>query len=121
LNFDQIPTLRLSHLTGAERRAYILADNKLAQNAGWDREILALELQALCDLDFDVDLTGFGVAEIDIILEEANDSSPENPNRIDDLDELLLIVDIADGIVWPKNLTFVDMAFMPKDSPGVRR
>src|ERR1700733_1218190 len=66
LNFDQIPTLRLSHLTGAERRAYILADNKLAQNAGWDREILALELQALFDLDFDVDLTGFGVAEIDM-------------------------------------------------------
>jgi DNA (cytosine-5)-methyltransferase 1 len=50
-------TLRLSHLSDAERRAYILADNKLAQNAGWDREILAIELQGLVDLNFDVDLT----------------------------------------------------------------
>jgi hypothetical protein len=47
----------------AERRAYILADNKLAQNAGWDRELLALELQGLIDLDFDVELTGFSLAE----------------------------------------------------------
>jgi DNA modification methylase len=77
LNFDRVPTLRLSHLSGAERRAYILADNKLAQNAGWDREILALELQDLCDLDFDVDLTGFAVAEIDMILDEAKEGSPE--------------------------------------------
>ena len=47
LNMQRVPTLRLSHLSEAERRAYILADNKLAQNAGWDRELLALELQGL--------------------------------------------------------------------------
>ena len=84
LNLDQVPTLRLSHLSGEERRAYILADNKLAQNAGWDREILALEMQALCDLDFDVDLTGFGVAEIDLILDEAKEGSPEASSRPED-------------------------------------
>jgi ParB-like chromosome segregation protein Spo0J len=66
----------LSHLSDAERRAYILADNKLAQNAGWDRELLALELQVLIDLNFDVDLTGFGLAEIDMILDNARESSP---------------------------------------------
>ena len=49
-----------------ERRAYVLADNKLALNAGWDREILAIELQALVDLEFDVELTGFSLAEIDL-------------------------------------------------------
>lgn len=43
LKIERVPTLSLSHLSDAERRAYILADNKLAQNAGWDREILALE------------------------------------------------------------------------------
>ena len=47
--------VRLSHLSAEERRAYVLADNKLALNAGWDTEILAIELQALIDLDFDVD------------------------------------------------------------------
>jgi len=57
-----VPTLRLSHLSAAEKRAYILADNRLAEKAGWDREILAIELQALIDLDFDVELTGFETA-----------------------------------------------------------
>ena len=54
-----VPTLALSHLSEAERRAYVLADNKLALNAGWDKEILAIELQALVDLEFDVEITGF--------------------------------------------------------------
>jgi len=50
--------VRLSHLTEAEKRAYILADNRLAEKAGWDREILAIELQALIDLDFEVRTDG---------------------------------------------------------------
>jgi hypothetical protein len=96
LNFDRVPILRLSHLTGAERRAYILADNKLAQNAGWDRQILALELQDLCDLDFDVDLTGFGVAEIDMILDEAREGSPEASSGPED--ELPEVGDPANSV-----------------------
>src|SRR5467141_5351820 len=66
LGIDAVPTVRLSHLSEADKRAYILADNKLAEKAGWDREILAIELQALIDLDFDVELTGFETADIDI-------------------------------------------------------
>ncbi len=58
-----VPTLALSHLSEAERRAYVLADNKLALNAGWDMEILAIELLALVDLEFDVEVTGFSLAE----------------------------------------------------------
>jgi hypothetical protein len=72
-----VPTVRLSHLTEAERRAYILADNRLAEKAGWDREILAIELQALIDLDFEVELTGFETAEIDLCLEEAREASDD--------------------------------------------
>ena len=75
LKIERVPTLRLSHLSDAERRAYVLADNKLAQNAGWDREILAIELQGLVDLDFDVELTGFSLAEAEIVLDEARDSA----------------------------------------------
>lgn len=77
LKMERVPTLRLSHLSDAERCAYILADNKLARNAGWDRELLALELQGLLDLDFQVDLTGFGLAEIDMILDDAREGSPD--------------------------------------------
>src|SRR5215469_5345201 len=56
LGLVEVPTLRLSHLSSAEKRAYVLADNKLAQNAGWDRETLAIELQDLINLDFEVEL-----------------------------------------------------------------
>ena len=55
--FATVPTVRLSHLSAEERRAYVLADNKLALNAGWNTEILAIELQALIDLEFDVTVT----------------------------------------------------------------
>jgi len=59
---QSVSTLRLSHLDAAQRRAYVIADNKLALNAGWDRDVLAIELQALIDIDFDVEITGFSGA-----------------------------------------------------------
>ena len=72
--------MRLSHLTEAKRRAYVIADNKLALNAGWDREMLAIELQGLVDLDFEIELTGFSLAEVDIVLDEARESAPDGPD-----------------------------------------
>lgn len=73
LGMDAVPCLRLEHLSEVQKRAYILADNKLAEKAGWDREILRIELQHLTtlDLDFDVTITGFEMAEIDVLLGEA--------------------------------------------------
>jgi DNA modification methylase len=68
IGMTQVPVRRLSHLSKDEVRAYILADNKLAENAGWDRDILAIELQALIDIDFEIDLTGFSTTEIDLTL-----------------------------------------------------
>jgi DNA modification methylase len=85
LGMKSVPTLALSHLSDAERRAYVIADNKLALNAGWDKEILAIELQALVDLDFDVELTGFSLAEIDFVLDEAGDADPDAVDAADDL------------------------------------
>jgi DNA modification methylase len=77
LGIDAVPTVRLSHLSEADRRAYVLADNKLAEKAGWDRELLAIELQGLIELDVDIELTGFEMAEIDLILEEARETSSD--------------------------------------------
>ncbi len=77
LGIETVPAVRLSHLSEAERRAYVIADNKLALNAGWDKELLAIELQGLLDLNFEIDLTGFSLAEIDIVLDEARDSAPD--------------------------------------------
>jgi DNA modification methylase len=85
LGLRSVPTLALSHLSDAERRAYILADNKLALNAGWDRDLLALELQGLIDLEFDVELTGFSLAEIDFTLDEAREAKPDREGSADDV------------------------------------
>jgi DNA modification methylase len=76
LGLERVPIIRLEHLTEAQTRAYIIADNKLAENAGWDRELLAIELKQLVelDLDFDVTITGFETAEIDLLLQGAEPS-----------------------------------------------
>jgi DNA modification methylase len=81
LGIDAVPTCQLSHLSEADKRAYVLADNKLAEKAGWDRDLLAIELQGLIELDVDIELTGFEMAEIDVILEEAREASgdPSGP------------------------------------------
>jgi ParB-like chromosome segregation protein Spo0J len=84
LGMAEVPTLALSHLSATERRADVLADNKLALNAGWDNEIMAIELQGLIDLEFDVDLTGFSLAEIDFVLDEAREGSAEASNGSED-------------------------------------
>jgi DNA modification methylase len=75
LGLAEVPVVRLSHLSEGEKRAYVLADNKLAENAGWDREILAIELQGLIDLGISVEDIGFEIAETDLILDEAQESS----------------------------------------------
>ncbi|MGA2908981.1 MAG: DNA methyltransferase [Terracidiphilus sp.] len=91
LGMAQVPTIRLEGLSDEQIRAYIIADNKLAENAGWDRSILAIELQNLITLDcadFDVTITGFEIPEIDVILEEAQRASEmEDPLPEPVLDE----------------------------------
>ena len=75
LGLETVPTCQLSHLSEAEKRAYVLADNRLAEKAGWDKELLAIELQGLLELEVDIELTGFEMAEIDLILEEAREAT----------------------------------------------
>lgn len=70
LGLKTVPVVRLSDLTEAQKKAYIIADNRLAELAGWDQEILAIELQGLMDLEFDMELTGFEIPEIDLILSD---------------------------------------------------
>jgi len=69
LKMEEVPTITLSGLSESQKKAYIIADNKLALNAGWDDELLALELQELQELDFDIHLIGFDVDELALLLE----------------------------------------------------
>jgi ParB-like chromosome segregation protein Spo0J len=79
LDLAEVPTITLEGLSEAEKKALRLADNKIALNAGWDLEILRLELADLgnLDIDFDLGLTGFASGEIDVILKAANDPDDE--------------------------------------------
>jgi ParB-like nuclease domain len=102
IGLKQAPIVRLSDLSPAERKAYVLADNKLALNAGWDREVLAIELQGLIDLSFDVEATGFALGEIEVILDEAAEAAPKDPMDGAE-DEIPLVGDAAvsrSGDVW---------------------
>lgn len=95
----EAPCVRLDHMTEAQKRAYILADNKLAQNAGWDDDLLAQELGFLLseEVTFDVDITGFSIAEVDMIIEDSHKEEPFDP--ADDLpvsDDNLKEVNLGD-------------------------
>ena len=74
LGIDTVPAIRLSHLSPAEVRAYVIADNRLAEKAGWDREMLQAELQGLLALDIDIELTGFEAPDLDALMDEAREA-----------------------------------------------
>jgi ParB-like chromosome segregation protein Spo0J len=63
LGLKDVPCIALGHLTDAQKRAYVIADNKLALNAGWDEELLAVEFSDLLSEGFDLELTGFAPGE----------------------------------------------------------
>lgn len=78
LGLSIVPCLRLGHLSEVQKRAYVIADNKLALNAGWDEDLLALELQALTAAGFDLELTGFAEGELEELLDSLDtDPAPE--------------------------------------------
>ena len=76
LGLAEAPVVRVSHLSDAEVRAYLLADNKLAEHAGWDQELLPEEFQYLLNEGFELELTGFETGEIDLILDAAAEADP---------------------------------------------
>ncbi|MCG8507842.1 MAG: site-specific DNA-methyltransferase, partial [Rhodospirillales bacterium] len=86
IGLAEVPTIRLDHLGPDEIRAYVLADNQLAALAGWDPQILAIELQHLVEVDFDVDITGFEAPEVDKLI-EAQLTGPGD-SRADDVPDI---------------------------------
>ena len=81
-NIEQVPCVFVDYLTEAQKKAYILADNRFALDAGWDEEMLRVEMEALQDMDFDISLTGFDEAEIADLF-----AADDNEAQEDDFDE----------------------------------
>ena len=130
LGMETVPVIELAHLTETRKRAYILADNKLAEQAGWDRELLALEAGELDGLGVDLAALGFETAEIDALLregeadprEEETPAPPEDPvSRRGDLwrlgDHRLLCGDATDGDDAARLLGKVRPHLMATDPP----
>ena len=94
----EVPCVFAEHLTDAQKRAYILADNRLALSAGWDEEMLALEFGELKDLGFDLELTGFGAEEIEkLFAGDGNDVEDDDFDLTAALEEAAFVLP---GDVW---------------------
>ena len=86
LKLSKVPTICLDHLTEAQKKAYIIADNRLALNAGWDEDMLKVELEELNDLEFDISLLGFEDNEIESLLSEPTEGLTDE-DAVPDLPE----------------------------------
>ncbi len=125
LGIEQVPTVRLEHFSPEQVRAYVIADNRLAECAGWDRDLLAMEIQELAeiDLDFDLEVMGFETGELDLLMGGAAaeqgvdpadaepDGEPDGPtvSRVGDLWEIgrhrLLCGDSLEGGSYDRLMT----------------
>jgi len=100
LGMRDVPALRVDHLSPAQVRAYVIADNRLAENAGWDRALLALELQELSiDPNFDVTVTGFEVPEIDLLIQDLDQAEPDEADEVPETDRSAPAVSRS-GDIW---------------------
>jgi len=98
LGMEEVPCIELAGLSDTQRRAYIIADNKLAMNAGWDDELLALELGELHAADFDMALLGFDAGELSAAMgldEELDGDAPKIDEGIDYKEKFAIIVECA--------------------------
>jgi len=88
LALAEVPTIVLEGLTEAQRKAYVIADNKLALNAGWDTTSLTSELERLKELDFDLDILSFSTEELETLLKEPffEPGTEEDQGKLDELD-----------------------------------
>jgi len=83
---EEIPCVFVEHLTETQKKAYVLADNKLALNAGWDEAMLALEIEELQSLDFNIELTGFNLEEIEKLFSESGTAGDTPEIKEDEFD-----------------------------------
>lgn len=99
LNLKEVPCIVLDKLSEAQKKAYIIADNKLSLNAGWNEELLNLEIEALQDLNFDINLIGFEENELDDII-EGTDPIKKGLTEQNDAPEIKEEVITNNGDVW---------------------
>jgi ParB-like chromosome segregation protein Spo0J len=91
LNEDKVPTIELAHLNDIQKRAYIIADNKLALNSGWDNEMLQLEMETLQDAGYGIDVLGFDDKELKALFGNLDNVDDDVKEPVDESRNLLMI------------------------------
>ena len=105
LGLDAVPVIELSHLTPTQKRAYVISDNRVALDAGWDEEMLAIELADLTEAGFDLALTGFDDVELDVLFgpdsaDAEGDEADNSDAAVDDVPEAPTIAVSRPGDAW---------------------
>ena len=91
LDEEKVPTIELAHLSEHQKRAYIIADNKLALNSGWDNEMLQLELETLQEAGYGIDVLGFDDKELKALFGNLDDAKDDLKEPVDESRNLLMI------------------------------
>lgn len=121
IGLKQVPVIRISHLSEAEIRAYMLADNQLAAKAGWNRETLAIELEelqvTLPEIGLDIGITGFEPGEIDSIVQDFAEGGPDPADQLPEVEEAA-VARLGDLFVLGRHRLFVGDA---RDSDALTR
>lgn len=102
LGFQEVPTISIHHLSEPQRRAFVIADNRLAEQASWDEKLLAEQFRELCEveLDFDLEATGFEVGEIDVLIEGVSPKVKDSSDPADELPKPTSIGVTRSGDLW---------------------
>lgn len=100
LGLKEVPTVKLEHLTGAKRKAFILAVNKIAEESGWDNSILRTDFEVLIEEEFDLSVTAFEIGEIDVIMLDPEEDAAENSEEDEFPDESAIPERVKPGDLW---------------------
>ena len=120
IGMEDVPCIVLDHLTEAQRRAYVIADNKLALNAGWDEDLLKLELSALDKIGFDLSVVGFDSDELSDLKINDEDLDYSHKNQeidVDDFDdEMIIKLKFNEQDYWKVKEKLDDLADTPEQA-----
>ena len=126
LKMDEVPTITLSDLSEAQKKAYIIADNKLALNSGWDDDLLKIELEQLKELDFDLSLIGFSDDELALLMLDEDDptSSDGEPSNGSLADRFLIppftVLNAREGWWQDRKRTWMGLGIDAEINPAGR-
>lgn len=114
LGLETVPTIELSGLTKAQKKAYILADNKIALNSGWDIDLLSVELQELQDTDL-APVTGFSAEELNTLLSETTEPAEEEEPEEEEPEEDSFNLTLSIPIEYKEQVQDFVKSFGPED------